>query len=68
MNKLYFVALYNHSRNEWARVCVSANSAESATEQAESNLAYGDKLWHRDWKAKVVREICSTPDEVWIEV
>lgn len=68
MKTLYFVALYSHQRNEWARVLCSAASEEAAREECESAYAEGDQPWQRTWKTRLVRVVCSTPDEVWTEV
>jgi hypothetical protein len=62
MKTLYFVRLYNHRENEWVRIILTAESSEAATKNVEEYLE--DKYW----KVREVLEVCSTTDEVWMEV
>jgi hypothetical protein len=67
MKTLYFVALYNHRRNEWARLLLTAESQDKAREAAEAGL--NDNLEGRTWKAKTVQAICPTPvNNIWTEI
>ena len=63
--KLYYVALYNHQANEWARVLLTADLESDATATAEE--AFNDPNRPR-WKVKTVYDVCSTDDDVWIEM
>lgn len=69
MNTLYHVALYNRSRNEWARILCTADSEGEAIEQTEFCLSDGADPHLRKWLAKTAQAICQTPiDYVWTEV
>jgi hypothetical protein len=63
--KLFYVALYNHRSNEWARILLTETSKEAAAQKAEESM---DDYYRRTWKARTVLEICSTQDEVWKEL
>ncbi len=62
MKTLYFVRLYNHRVNEWARIILTAASSDAVMKSVEEYLE--DKYW----KVRTVVEVCSTTDEVWMEV
>lgn len=68
MKTLYFVALYNHPRNEWARVLCTADSREAAAEECEKGFDDAAESRLRCWRAKTVQAICQTPDTIWTEV
>lgn len=65
---LYFVALYSHRSNEWARVLCTEVSVSAAARNCE--LAFADVSDGRlpVWRARTVRAICQTTDDIWTEV
>ena len=69
MKTLYFVALYNHPRNEWVRVLLTEVSEEAAAQNCEKALADVSDGRRPVWKARTVRAICPTPiEDIWTEV
>lgn len=62
--KLYLAAIYNHHRNEWARVLLTSESDYTALKECEDAFADGGSRW----KVSTVRYICETPEPVWTEV
>lgn len=68
MTTLYFVALYSHRANEWARILCTADTKEEAIEECESALDDAKEPRLRYWKARTARAICQTPEEIWTEI
>lgn len=61
MKNLYFVAAYNHRLNEWARFTVTAETPEMAQADVELELS-------TSYRVRTVTKLCTTPDNVLLEV
>ena len=61
MNTLYFVAVYSHSENQWARILCTAPSVEDAKREALESLGEG-------WRVRHIDTVCQTHDNVYMEV
>jgi hypothetical protein len=62
MKTLYFVSLYSHRENQWVRVLITSSSAENAKNDAEFYLE------SNYWMAKTAIKVCTTSDDVYLEV
>lgn len=61
MNRLYYVALYNHRANHYVRVMVTAPDRETAGILAKD--AYDDRA-----RVETVTYVCDTPEGVCVEL
>lgn len=61
MKNLYFVRVYSHHHNQWARYLVTAMTQEEAQKEVEESES-------KYWQVRGVEFICTTTDEVHREV
>lgn len=62
MKTLYFVSLYNHRENQWVRILLTASSVQDVMKELDFYLE--DKYW----KARSLEVVCTTSDDVYMEV
>ena len=65
MKQLYCVALYNHTLNVWTRILLTADSSDAAAAGAKEGLE--DENYLR-WKVRSISAVCTTSDDIWMEV
>lgn len=61
MNTLWFVRLYSHPANQWARFLCTAPSSEDAAKQTMDYMEQG-------WKVRHLSRVCETPETIFMEV
>jgi hypothetical protein len=64
MNTLYYIEMYNEGCDQGMRMCISAASARIAELQAVNGM--GGKP--EEWEITHIQRICTTPDNVDIEI